>query len=112
MKLSVKFSKCSCESFFSFNKNPKFSDFVDNQTGYTTKNMMAAPIVSGKDLLGVIMALNKVGATEFSKADENVSSLDTELQTDKLADNCTLQNIYMTFMFLHLAYTVIQNNAE
>ncbi|TSK14525.1 Cone cGMP-specific 3',5'-cyclic phosphodiesterase subunit alpha [Bagarius yarrelli] len=51
-------------------QNPRFSDFVDNQTGYTTKNMMAAPIVSGKDLLGVIMALNKVGATEFSKADE------------------------------------------
>lgn len=83
MKLSVKFSKCSCESFFSFNKNPKFSDFVDNQTGYTTKNMMAAPIVSGKDLLGVIMALNKVGATEFSKADENVSSLDTNRQISR-----------------------------
>lgn len=34
---------------------------------------MAAPILSGKDLLGVIMALNKVGATEFSKEDELVS---------------------------------------
>ncbi|GAA6073152.1 cone cGMP-specific 3',5'-cyclic phosphodiesterase subunit alpha' [Tachysurus ichikawai] len=51
-------------------QNPRFSDFVDNQTGYTTKNMIAAPIMSGKDLLGVIMALNKVGGTEFSKADE------------------------------------------
>lgn len=35
--------------------------------------MIAAPIMSGKDLLGVIMALNKVGGTEFSKADELVS---------------------------------------
>ncbi|KAK3529411.1 hypothetical protein QTP70_031122 [Hemibagrus guttatus] len=51
-------------------QNPRFSDFVDNQTGYTTKNMIAAPIMCGKDLLGVIMVLNKVGATEFSKADE------------------------------------------
>ncbi|KAF5899514.1 cone cGMP-specific 3',5'-cyclic phosphodiesterase subunit alpha', partial [Clarias magur] len=53
-------------------QNARFSDFVDNQTGYTTKNILAAPIVSGKDVLGVVMAINKVGATEFSKADENL----------------------------------------
>ncbi|KAB5555323.1 hypothetical protein PHYPO_G00032460 [Pangasianodon hypophthalmus] len=53
-------------------QNPRFSDFVDNQTGYTTKNMLAAPILSGKDLLGIIMAINKVGGTEFSKVDENL----------------------------------------
>lgn len=114
IKPSVKFSKCSFESFFSFNKNPRFSDFVDNQTGYTTKNLMAAPIVCGKDLLGVVMALNKVGGTEFSKTDEHVSvnNLDSELRTVTLAQNCTLQNISSTFMFTHLTYTVIQNTAE
>lgn len=53
-------------------QNPKFSDFVDKQTGYTTKNILAAPIMFGKDPLGVIMALNKVGGTEFSKADEEL----------------------------------------
>ncbi|XP_066522290.1 cone cGMP-specific 3',5'-cyclic phosphodiesterase subunit alpha' isoform X2 [Hoplias malabaricus] len=53
-------------------QNSKFSDFVDKQTGYTTKNMLAAAIVSGKDPLGVVMALNKVGGTEFTKADENL----------------------------------------
>ncbi|KAI4889158.1 hypothetical protein NFI96_022739 [Prochilodus magdalenae] len=53
-------------------QNPKFSDFVDKQTGYTTKNMLAAPILSGKDPLGVVMALNKVGGTEFTKADEDL----------------------------------------
>uniref|UniRef100_A0A8B9K8Z0 Phosphodiesterase n=1 Tax=Astyanax mexicanus TaxID=7994 RepID=A0A8B9K8Z0_ASTMX len=47
-------------------------DFVDKQTGYTTKNILAAPIMFGKDPLGVIMALNKVGGTEFSKADEEL----------------------------------------
>ncbi|XP_076155130.1 cone cGMP-specific 3',5'-cyclic phosphodiesterase subunit alpha' [Alosa pseudoharengus] len=51
-------------------KNPKFSDFVDKQTGYTTKNMLIAPILHGKEVLGVITALNRVGATEFSKTDE------------------------------------------
>ncbi|XP_063077072.1 cone cGMP-specific 3',5'-cyclic phosphodiesterase subunit alpha' [Engraulis encrasicolus] len=50
--------------------NPKFSDFVDKQTGYKTKNMLIAPVLSGKDCLGVITVLNKVGGTEFSKTDE------------------------------------------
>uniref|UniRef100_A0AAR2LDY7 Phosphodiesterase n=1 Tax=Pygocentrus nattereri TaxID=42514 RepID=A0AAR2LDY7_PYGNA len=50
----------------------QFSDFVDKQTGYTTKNLLAAPILSGKDPLGVVMALNKVGGTEFSKVDEDL----------------------------------------
>ncbi|KAL2078224.1 hypothetical protein ACEWY4_025909 [Coilia grayii] len=50
--------------------NPKFSDFVDKQTGYATKNMLISPIMSGKDVLGVVTALNKVGGTEFSKTDE------------------------------------------
>uniref|UniRef100_A0A8C2ELY6 Phosphodiesterase n=1 Tax=Cyprinus carpio TaxID=7962 RepID=A0A8C2ELY6_CYPCA len=54
-------------------QNPKFSDFVDKQTGYTTKNMLAAPLMNGKDPLGVVMAINKVGGNEFSKADEDVT---------------------------------------
>uniref|UniRef100_A0A8C2B2A3 Phosphodiesterase n=2 Tax=Cyprinus carpio TaxID=7962 RepID=A0A8C2B2A3_CYPCA len=55
-------------------QNPKFSDFVDKQTGYTTKNMLAAPLMNGKDPLGVVMAINKVGGNEFSKADEDLFS--------------------------------------
>lgn len=46
---------------------------MDKQTGYTTKNMLAAPLMSGKDVLGVVMAINKVGGNEFAKADEDVS---------------------------------------
>uniref|UniRef100_A0AAY4AEJ8 Phosphodiesterase n=1 Tax=Denticeps clupeoides TaxID=299321 RepID=A0AAY4AEJ8_9TELE len=53
-------------------KNPRFSEFVDKQTGYTTKNMLIAPIMHGKDVLGIITALNKIGSSEFSKADEEV----------------------------------------
>uniref|UniRef100_A0A671KI96 Phosphodiesterase n=1 Tax=Sinocyclocheilus anshuiensis TaxID=1608454 RepID=A0A671KI96_9TELE len=40
--------------------NPRFSDFVDKQTGYTTKNILAAPLMNGKDPLGVVMAINKL----------------------------------------------------
>ncbi|XP_036398384.1 cone cGMP-specific 3',5'-cyclic phosphodiesterase subunit alpha' [Megalops cyprinoides] len=49
-----------------------FSDFVDKQTGYTTKNMLSAPILNDKDPIGVVMALNKIGGDQFSKADEEI----------------------------------------
>ncbi|XP_035590541.1 cone cGMP-specific 3',5'-cyclic phosphodiesterase subunit alpha' [Oncorhynchus keta] len=53
-------------------KNNRFSDFVDKQTGYTTKNMLTYPIMADKECIGVVMALNKIGAEEFSKADEEL----------------------------------------
>ncbi|XP_009998343.1 PREDICTED: cone cGMP-specific 3',5'-cyclic phosphodiesterase subunit alpha' isoform X2 [Chaetura pelagica] len=53
-------------------KNNHFSDFLDKQTGYTTMNMLATPIMQGKEVLAVVMALNKLNATEFSKEDEEV----------------------------------------
>ncbi|XP_006880417.1 PREDICTED: cone cGMP-specific 3',5'-cyclic phosphodiesterase subunit alpha' [Elephantulus edwardii] len=53
-------------------KNNHFSDSMDKQTGYVTKNLLATPIVMGKEVLAVIMALNKVNASEFSKQDEEV----------------------------------------
>ena len=46
---------------------------MDKQTKYTTKSMLSSPIMSGKEPIGVIMALNKQGAEEFSKGDEDVS---------------------------------------
>ncbi|KAJ6668931.1 hypothetical protein lerEdw1_007740 [Lerista edwardsae] len=52
--------------------NNHFSDFVDKQTGYTTINMLATPVMQGKEVLAVIMALNKQNAPEFSKEDEDV----------------------------------------
>lgn len=35
--------------------------------------MLTAPIMNGKDPIGVVMALNKQGAGEFSKGDQEVS---------------------------------------
>lgn len=45
---------------------------MDKQTGYVTKNLLATPIVMGKEVLAVVMAVNKVNASEFSKQDEEV----------------------------------------
>ncbi|XP_069835089.1 cone cGMP-specific 3',5'-cyclic phosphodiesterase subunit alpha' isoform X1 [Dendropsophus ebraccatus] len=53
-------------------KNTHFSDFADKQTGYTTKNLLATPIMYGKEVLAVIMAINKQNAPAFSKEDEAV----------------------------------------
>ncbi|EPY82019.1 cone cGMP-specific 3,5-cyclic phosphodiesterase subunit alpha [Camelus ferus] len=55
-------------------KNNHFSDFMDKQTGYVTRNLLATPITMGKEVLAVVMAVNKVEAAEFSKQDEEVFS--------------------------------------
>ncbi|EHB07595.1 Cone cGMP-specific 3',5'-cyclic phosphodiesterase subunit alpha' [Heterocephalus glaber] len=55
-------------------KNKHFSDFMDKKTGYVTRNLLATPIVMGKEVLAVVMAVNKVNASEFSKQDEEVFS--------------------------------------
>lgn len=45
---------------------------MDKQTGYVTRNLLAVPIVAGKEVLAVVMAVNKISAPEFSKQDEEV----------------------------------------
>lgn len=67
---------CRC-SFLRFalspsEQNKKFSDFVDKQTGYKTKCMLTFPVVADKECLGVVMALNKIGAAAFTAEDEKV----------------------------------------
>lgn len=37
--------------------------------------MVTAPVMSGKEPVGVIMALNKQGAEQFSKSDQEVTTL-------------------------------------
>uniref|UniRef100_A0A8C5S358 GAF domain-containing protein n=1 Tax=Laticauda laticaudata TaxID=8630 RepID=A0A8C5S358_LATLA len=51
-----------------------FSTFVDELTESTTKNILATPIMNGKDVVAVIMAVNKIGGPFFNSADENVST--------------------------------------
>uniref|UniRef100_A0A5F8H8I0 Phosphodiesterase n=1 Tax=Monodelphis domestica TaxID=13616 RepID=A0A5F8H8I0_MONDO len=59
---------------FNIPDNSHFSDFLDKQTGYTTKNMLTMPIMMGKEVLAVMMAVNKVNAPAFTKEDEEVFS--------------------------------------
>ncbi|ETE73326.1 Rod cGMP-specific 3',5'-cyclic phosphodiesterase subunit beta, partial [Ophiophagus hannah] len=49
----------------------QFSTFVDELTESTTKNILATPIMNGKDIVAVIMAVNKIGGPFFNSADEN-----------------------------------------
>ncbi|XP_029383087.1 cone cGMP-specific 3',5'-cyclic phosphodiesterase subunit alpha' [Echeneis naucrates] len=51
-------------------KNQKFCDFVDKQTGYKTKCMLTFPLMADKECLGVVTALNKIGADSFTPEDE------------------------------------------
>lgn len=53
-------------------QNSHFSDFMDKQTGYVTRNLLANPIMMGKEVLAVVMAVNKVNAPAFSTRDEEV----------------------------------------
>ncbi|KAL2100016.1 hypothetical protein ACEWY4_004410 [Coilia grayii] len=53
-------------------ENSHFSNFVDELTGYTTRNAMATPIMNGKDVVAVIMALNKTTGPHFTDEDEDL----------------------------------------
>lgn len=45
---------------------------MDKQTGYNTKCMLTYPMVVEKECIGVVMALNKIGAPAFTAEDEQV----------------------------------------
>uniref|UniRef100_A0A671XWK1 Phosphodiesterase n=1 Tax=Sparus aurata TaxID=8175 RepID=A0A671XWK1_SPAAU len=53
-------------------ENQHFSSFVDELTEYETRNVLAAPILNGKDLVAVIMALNKTTGPHFTADDEDL----------------------------------------
>uniref|UniRef100_A0A8B9JG88 Phosphodiesterase n=1 Tax=Astyanax mexicanus TaxID=7994 RepID=A0A8B9JG88_ASTMX len=54
------------------NECSHFSSFVDELTEYTTRNVLATPIMNGKDVVGVIMAINKTTGPYFTDADEDL----------------------------------------
>ncbi|EPY87578.1 rod cGMP-specific 3,5-cyclic phosphodiesterase subunit alpha-like protein [Camelus ferus] len=49
-----------------------FCDFVDTLTEYQTKNILASPIMNGKDVVAIIMAVNKVDGPCFTERDEEI----------------------------------------
>ena len=51
--------------------DPRFNREIDRKTGYKTRNILAAPLVTHEDkLVGILEALNKIGEPAFSKDDE------------------------------------------
>ncbi|TSX03298.1 Rod cGMP-specific 3',5'-cyclic phosphodiesterase subunit beta [Bagarius yarrelli] len=53
-------------------ENSYFSPFVDELTEYTTHNILASPIMNGKDVVAVIMAVNKNNGPYFTDEDEDL----------------------------------------
>uniref|UniRef100_A0A674P171 GAF domain-containing protein n=1 Tax=Takifugu rubripes TaxID=31033 RepID=A0A674P171_TAKRU len=51
-------------------QSPHFSGFVDELTEYQTKNVLAVPIMNGKDMVAVMMATNKLDGQSFTAKDE------------------------------------------
>ncbi|KAJ8260899.1 hypothetical protein COCON_G00166220 [Conger conger] len=53
-------------------ENSYFSPFVDELTDYTTRNILATPIMNGKDVVAVVMAVNKMNGPHFTDEDEDL----------------------------------------
>ncbi|XP_036777072.2 rod cGMP-specific 3',5'-cyclic phosphodiesterase subunit beta isoform X2 [Manis pentadactyla] len=51
---------------------PHFSTFADELTAYETRNILATPVMNGKDVVAVIMAVNKLDGPYFTSEDEDV----------------------------------------
>lgn len=64
-----------------FPQDEHFCDFVDELTEYQTKNILACPIMNGKDVVAIIMAVNKIDGPHFTKRDEEVRLLEILLRT-------------------------------
>ncbi|MGD0154263.1 MAG: GAF domain-containing protein [Thermacetogeniaceae bacterium] len=52
--------------------SPYFYDQVDNDTGFTTRNMIAAPLIADQQIIGVIEVLNKNDGLDFVKSDADL----------------------------------------
>lgn len=55
-------------------QNPHFSTFADELTGYETRSLLATPVMNGKDVVAVVMAVNKLDGPGFTPEDEDVSA--------------------------------------
>ena len=52
--------------------DPRFNKDIDKLTGFVTKSVLAVPIGSGSEVIGVIEVLNKNDGTKFNKQDLDV----------------------------------------
>lgn len=53
-------------------KDPRFFGKADEQTGWKTRALLAAPLLDGEECIGVIEFLNPQGRSAFSREDEEL----------------------------------------
>ena len=53
-------------------KDDRFNKEIDKVTGFTTKSVIAVPLLRGKKVIGILEAINKVDRHEFNKQDLSV----------------------------------------
>jgi len=51
------------------NQDPRFNKEIDEVTGFVTRSILAVPLVSGRNVVGVLEVLNKVNDGQFNKQD-------------------------------------------
>jgi putative methionine-R-sulfoxide reductase with GAF domain len=51
---------------------PHFFKSIDEDSGFETKSILAVPLISGKECIGVIEAVNKIGRDSFDEQDKRI----------------------------------------
>ena len=51
---------------------PYFFKNIDEDSGFTTKSILAVPLISGEECIGVIEAINKIGSDSFDEQDKRM----------------------------------------
>ena len=51
---------------------PFFFKNIDEDSGFKTKSILAVPLISGEECIGVIEAINKVGSDTFDEQDKRI----------------------------------------
>ena len=54
--------------------SPDFYGSIDEEHGFKTESVLATPLISGEEIVGVIEAINKIGDEGFDKEDAQILS--------------------------------------
>jgi signal transduction histidine kinase len=56
-------------------KDPRWSPGVDEQTDFTTRSILTAPLIARDNVIGVLQAINKEGGEDFTEDDVELLTL-------------------------------------
>jgi len=69
--------------------DPRFEPSVDHRTGFTTRSVLAVPILRRNELLGVLEVINREGGPEFTEDDALILEV-VASQAAVAIENCRL----------------------